>query len=469
MKFRSFFIEKFGDNPAESQFKIRFTNRMLFALILPLIAAQFLGQLMGMVDTVMVSSLGDAAVSGVSLVDMIFILFFNIFAALSTGGAVAASRAIGAGNPDLARRSASALLWVSFAASAGLMGIVYLFDEEILALLYGTIDADVQSAAMTYMRVILLSFPAMALSGAAGALFRSMGNSKISMMTSMVVNVLNVAGNAFFIFVMKWGVFGAALATLIGRVASAVFLLIRLGEKKWTIHVDYKAMFRERADGALVKNILAVGIPGSLESGTFQLGRILVLSIISTFGTAQITANAVANNIDSLGVMPGFAFNLAIVTVVGQCVGAGDWRAVKYYADKMLRLSYVTFIVYGAVLFACMPLLLDFYQVSPDARTLAVTLIWIHNGFAILLWTPSFVLPNAMKAAGDAKLVMITAVASMFIFRVCLSYILGIRFGMGAVGVWCAMVVDWIARIVSFEIRWRTQMRKQMRAVIDGS
>lgn len=458
-KFRSFFIEKFGDNPAESQFKIRFTNRVLFALILPLLAEQFLGQLMGMIDTVMVSSLGDAAVSGVSLVDMIFVLFFNIFSALSTGGAVVASRAVGAGKPELARKSASALLLVSFAASAGLMGIVFLFDEQILALLYGTIEPDVQAAAMTYMRVTLLSFPFMALSGAAGALFRSMGNSKISMLTSAAANVLNVAGNTFFIFVMKWGVFGAALATLIGRAVSAVFLLIRLGESKWTIHVDYRTMFREKPDGGLIRNILSVGLPSSLESGTFQLGRILVLSIISTFGTAQITANAVANNIDSLGVMPGFAFNLAIVTVVGQCVGADDWRAVKYYADKMLRLSYVTFIVWGAVLFACMPMLLEFYQVSSDARTLAVVLICIHNGFALLLWTPSFVLPNAMKATGDAKFVMIVAVASMFIFRVFLSYILGIRFGMGAIGVWCAMIVDWIARVVCFGIRWRKQMR----------
>lgn len=458
-RFRSFLIEKFGDNPAEAQFKIRFTNRMLLALLLPLLAEQFLGQLMGIMDTVMVSSVGDAAVSGVSLVDMIFVLFFNIFSALSTGGAVVASRAIGAGKAELARKSASALLLVSFIASFALMGIVFLFDEQIVTLLYGTIEQDVQAAAMTYMRVTLLSFPFVALSGAAGALFRSIGNSKISMYTSLAVNVLNVAGNAFFIFVTKWGVFGAALATLIGRVASALFLLIRLGEKKWTIHVDYKAMFHEKADRGLIRNILSVALPGSLESGTFQLGRILVLSIISTFGTAQITANAVAGNIDSLGVMPGFAFNLAIVTVVGQCVGADDWRAVKYYMDKMLRMSYVTFFAFNALLFACLPLLLEFYQVSPDARTLAVTLIFIHNGFALLLWTPSFVLPNGMKATGDAKFVMIVAVLSMFICRVFLSYILGIGFGMGAIGVWCAMVVDWIARVVCFEVRWKKKMR----------
>ena len=213
-------------------------------------------------------------------------------------------------------------------------------------------------------------------------------------------------------------------------------------------------------DGKLARSILGVGLPGSLESGTFQLGRILVLSIISTFGTAQITANAVANNIDTFGVMSGFAFNLAIITVVGQCVGADDWRAVRYYAAKMIRMSYAAFVAFNAILFACLPLLLRLYQVSDEAASLALILIFIHNGSAILLWTPSFVTPNAMKAAGDARFVMIVAVVSMFVFRVGGSVILGSRLGMGAIGVWCAMVADWIARSAVFAVRWRRTLRQ---------
>jgi putative MATE family efflux protein len=271
------------------------------------------------------------------------------------------------------------------------------------------------------------------------------------MVCSMFVNVLNVAGNALCIYVFELGVFGAALATVIGRIAACVILMIRLGDRRLDIHVDYRKVFREKIDGVLVKNILSVGIPGSLESGTFQLGRVLVLGIISACGTVQIAANAVANNIDSFGVMPGFAFNMAIVTVVGQCVGAGDLRAARFYAYKIMKYCYLSLLVVNIGIFVFLPQILGLYSVSADAAELARTLIFIHNGFAVLLWTPSFVLPNAMKATGDAKYVMVVSMISMFVFRVLLSSLLG----MGAVGVWWAMVADWVCRIACFAVRWK--------------
>lgn len=458
-KLKSFFKKYFGENECETEFKQRFSDKALWTLILPLIVEQFLGTLMGIADTVMVSSQGDAAVSGVSLVDMIFVLFFNIFSALATGGAVVASRAIGEENHEKARRSASCLLVICLAASLGLMAIVYVLDTRLLRLLFGSIENDVMSAAEIYMHTTLVSFPMVALYSAAAALFRAEGNSKISMITQTAVNVFNIAGNALFIFVFKWGVFGAALATLLGRALSCVYLLVKLADKKNTIFVDYRRLFA--GERGLYKNILSIGLPGSLESGTFQLGRILVLSIISTFGTAQITANAVANNIDSFGVMVGFAFSFAIVTVVGQCVGAGDWRAVKYYTAKLLRLSILSEAAFNVILFASLPLLLSLYKVTPESRSLAVILICIHNICAVVLWTHSFVLPGAMKAIGDAKFVMVTAVLSMFIFRVGMSYILGIKFGMGAIGVWISMIVDWIARITCFQTRWGAKMKEK--------
>ena len=459
-KLKSFFKKYFGENECETEFKLRFSDKALWTLILPLIVEQFLGTLMGIADTVMVSSQGDAAVSGDSLVDMIFVLFFNIFSALATGGAVVASRAIGEENHEKARRSTSCLLVICLAASLGLMAIVYVLDTRLLRLLFGSIENDVMSAAEIYMHTTLVSFPMVALYSAAAALFRAEGNSKISMITQTAVNVFNIAGNALFIFVFKWGVFGAALATLLGRALSCVYLLVKLADKKNTIFVDYRRLFA--GERGLYKNILSIGLPGSLESGTFQLGRILVLSIISTFGTAQITANAVANNIDSFGVMVGFAFSFAIVTVVGQCVGAGDWRAVKYYTSKLLRLSILSEAAFNVILFASLPLLLSLYKVTPESRSLAVILICIHNICAVVLWTHSFVLPGAMKAIGDAKFVMVTAVLSMFIFRVGMSYILGIKLGMGAIGVWISMIVDWIVRISCFRRRWGAKMKEKI-------
>ena len=435
----------------ESEFKIQFTRKALLALIVPLIIEQILGILMGVVDTMMVSGLGDAAVSGVSLVDMLCALFINMFGALATGGAVVASRAIGAGDPDRAKRSAVGLMLISLAASLLIMGVIYAADVRLIRLLYGELEADVSAAARTYMLVTAVSFPFIALYNGAAALFRSMGNSKISMYSSIVVNLLNVAGNAFCIYVLHLGVFGAALATVVGRIVSCVFLMVKIGDRRLPIHIDYRRLFRDKVDGALVKSILAVGVPGSLESGTFQLGRVLVLGIISSCGTVQIAANAVANNIDSFGVMPGFAFSLAIVTVVGQCVGAGDMRAARFYAYKIMKYCYAALAVVNVGIFAMLSFILGFYAVSPEASELARILIYIHNGFAILLWTPAFVLPNAMKATGDAKYVMVVSMASMFVFRVLLSSVLG----MGAVGVWCAMVVDWVCRITCFWIRWK--------------
>ncbi len=435
----------------ETTFKIRFTGRMLVALIVPLIIEQVLGILMGIVDTMMVSGLGDAAVSGVSLVDMVNALFINVFGALATGGAVVASRFIGAGKPDRARNSAAALMAICLVASLGIMLVVYLADVRLIRLLYGELEADVSAAARTYLLVTAVSFPFLAMYNAAAALFRSMGNSKISMVTSAFSNVFNVVGNALCIYVFELGVFGAALATVLGRVLSCVFLMMKLGDRRLDIHIDYRMVFRERLDGGLVKSILAIGVPGALESGTFQLGRVLVLGIISACGTVQIAANAVANNIDSFGVMPGFAFSLAIVTVVGQCVGAGDLRAAKYYAYKIMKYSYLLLAVVNVCIFAGLSFILGFYSVSPEAAELARVLIWIHNGFAVLMWTPAFVLPNAMKATGDAKFVMVVSMVSMFVFRVLLSSVLG----MGAIGVWCAMVVDWVCRIVCFWLRWK--------------
>ncbi len=435
----------------ESQFKIQFPPKVLFALIIPLIIEQLLSILMGIIDTMMVSGLGDQAVSGVSLVDMLCMLFINIFGALATGGAVIASRYIGAGEPERARKSASALMLICIVASFLVMGVVYIADARLIHLLYGDLEPEVTAAARTYMLTTVISFPFIAMYNAAAALFRSMGNSKISMYSSVVVNIMNIVGNALCIYVFKLGVFGAALATDVGRVCAMIFLMIKIGDRRLPIHIDYRKIFREKIDGSLVRSILSVGLPGSLDSGTFQLGRILVLGIISSYGTVQIAANAVANNIDSFGVMPGFAYGLAIVTVVGQCVGAGDMDAVRFYARKIMKYCYITFVVLNVALFAILPFILKCYSVSDEAAALGRILIFIHNGFAIFLWTPAFVLPNGMKAIGDAKYVMIVSVTSMFLFRVVLSYILG----MGAIGVWSAMIVDWVCRVICFTIRWR--------------
>lgn len=435
-----------------------FDNTDLRRLILPLIIEQTLAMLMGVIDTMQVSYVGEAAVSGVALVDMLNVLFINIFSALATGGAVVASQYIGAGRAHEAKNASLGLQCILFVSSLVLMGVILGFDTQLMHLLFGTVETDVWNASLTYLHVTAISFPFIALYNGAAAVFRSMGNSKISMVSSLIVNVLNLGGNSIMIYLLRWGVFGAALSTVIARFVAMAWLLWRLGDGKLPLHIPYKRFFtgKEKPKFSIMRRILAVGLPGSLENGTFQLGRVLVVSIISTFGTAQIAANSVANNLDSFGVLSGMAFNLAIITVVGQCCGAGRFDSAEYYIRKLMRWSWIIMAGVNVVLFALLLPLMHLYNISPEAKALAILLVILHNGTGIFLWTPAFVLPNAMKAAGDARFVMITAITSMMCCRVAMAYVLGIRFGMGAVGVWIAMILDWICRIIAFAVRYRS-------------
>ncbi|NLA77678.1 MAG: MATE family efflux transporter, partial [Clostridiales bacterium] len=266
-------------------------------------------------------------------------------------------------------------------------------------------------------------------------------------------NILNVIGNAILIYGANMGVAGAAVASAISRFVCMAVMLILLCSKSNIIYISVKDGFRPNK--TLIKRILRIAIPGSLESSVFQLGRVLVVSIIAGFGTVQIAANAVANNLDGFGIVPGQAIGLAVVTVVGQCVGAGDTQQVRFYTKKLIKITYIILAVWNVFLIVTLPLTLKFYNLSGETLSLAMTLIIIHNGLAILLWPLSFVLPNSLRAANDVKYPMVISIFSMLTFRIVFSYILGAKLGMGAIGVWIAMIIDWIFRITMFVIRYR--------------
>ena len=295
------------------------------------------------------------------------------------------------------------------------------------------------------------SYTFLAVYNACAAIFRSSGNAKITMYMSFVMNVINLTLNALFIFAMHMGTFGAGLASLIARASVAVIIFIFLTSPQNEVYVDIKKKIKFVPD--MVKNILRIGIPGGFENSLFQLGRVLVVSIISVFGTVQIAANAVANNLDALGCIPGQAMGLAMITVVGRCVGARDNEQTVYYIKKLLLITYIMGgIVNGSIILG-MPLLFKLYNLSGETLTLARILVSIHNGFAILLWPSAFVLPHALRAASDVKFTMIVSIFSMAAFRIVFSIILGIHYNMGAIGVWIAMVMDWIFRVTLFVFR----------------
>ncbi len=413
---------------------------------------QVLSITVGLADTIMVSSVGEAAVSGVSLVDMLNVLIINIFSALATGGAVVVAQLLGARDRKRACDASRQLYLVVIAISLGMAVLVMLLRTPLLRLLFGSIEDDVMDSALTYLTVSVFSYPVLAVYNAGAALFRAQGNSRISMLIAGLINIINLIGNSVLIFVLDWGVAGAALSSVFSRGVAAVVITVLLLHPGHTVTLRTGTRFRP--DFSLIRRILQIGVPNGLENSLFQLGRILVVSIIALFGTTQIAANAVANNLDAVAVIPGQAMSLAMITVIGQCIGAGDTAQARYMAKKLLK---ITYIINGAcclLTMAATPLVLRIYSLSPEALSLGMTLIFIHNGCAALIWPASFTLPNVLRAANDVRYPMICSVASMMLLRLASGYVLAVMFGLGAIGIWIAMVGDWLCRTICFALRF---------------
>ena len=432
----------------------RWNNRALFSLLWPLMIEQILAVTMGAADTMMVSSVGEFAVSAVNIIDNINNLLIIAFTALSTGGAVVVSQYIGRREPKNSSVAARQLVYSVTLVSLLMTVVGVCFRKPIIRLIYGNIAGDVMNAAALYFFITALSYPFLALYNANAALFRAVGNSKVPMRVALLVNVLNVGGNAFFIFVLKIGVLGAGLSTLICRVtAAAITTLMLLGSK--TSPISLAGLFRIRIARPMIRNILNVGIPSGLESSMFQIGRLLTQRIFTVFGTSAIAANAIASVVNSFSFMPGTAYGIALLTIVGQCVGAGDYDAAKKETRKIMQLAYITLFIISGLNYIFMEPLVSLFQLSPEAHDLAKTFLRVHCISMALGWPMSFSLPNALRAAGDARFVMIAATVSMWLVRVSAAYLFTFTLGIGPLGVWLAMGADFVSRGLSYYLRWR--------------
>lgn len=431
-----------------------FTNASLKRLILPLVVEQILAVTIGMSDTIMVSSVGEAAVSGLSIVDTINILLINIFAALATGGAVVSAQYLGNSDRKNACISAKQLILSTGVLALVIMVIVLFACTSILKLVFGNVEPQVMQNAVTYFQISAWSYPFIALYNSGAALYRSMGNSKISMYTSLFMNAFNIAGNAILIYGFHMGVAGAATSSLIARILGSIFMLVLLRSESNAIYVDsYRKL---DLHPAMIKRILTIGIPNGMENGMFQIGKILVQGLIASFGTVAIASNAVANNVAQMEIIPGAAIGLAMITVVGRCVGANDYEQARYYTKKLLKIAYVSMIALNLVILLLVPLILNIYNLSDLTSQTALQLLLFHGVFAIILWPASFTFPNALRAAGDVRFTMGVSIVSMWLCRICLSYVYGSIMGLGVLGVWLAMFSDWLFRIVLFVLRYRS-------------
>lgn len=432
--------------------EISFSDKQLLKLIWPLIVESFLALAVGLADSIMVAGVGEAAVSGVSLVDSVNVLIINTFTALAAGGAVVSGQLIGKGDMKKAADSAVQLIVFMGVLSVAVTAVLYAVHRPMLRTLFGDIEADVMGHSIKYFLIVEASVPFLALYSAGAAIFRVMGNSAVSMKISLLMNTINVGGNALMIYGFGCGVEGVAVPTLASRAVAAVLVLTLLRDQRQPLHLPRP--FRYRYDPAAIGQIFRLGVPNGIEGSLFQLGKILLLSAVSSFGTASIAANAVGNTIAGFQVLPASAIGTAMVTVVSQCVGAGDFEKARYYVRRMMAAAYISMFALNVVLVFLYPSILQLYGISQEAVRLGLIILWMHGGFGVVMWPAAFAFPNALKAAGDTRFTMVSSVASMWIFR----FLFGLWFarglGFGVLGIWMSMFIDWACRIICFLVRW---------------
>lgn len=440
-----------------------FSNKTLKEMIIPLFLEQLMAMLVGMADTLVVSYAGEAAVSGVSLVNQFNTIFIYLFTALASGGAVVISQYIGRKAADAAGEAASQLLLFSVIFSVLVTVFVLIGNEKILRLMFGKVENEVMQACITYLRISAYSYPALAVYNAGAALFRSMGKTGATMYVSAASNIINVIGNLIGVFVLHAGVAGVAWPSLIARTFSAAVITVLCFCKKNNVIYACKWIFQW--NGKLMRHILRIAVPNGLENGIFQLVKVALSSIAALFGTYQIAANGVAQSIWSLAALAGVSMGPVFITVIGQCMGNGDTESADYYLKKLSRLTVLISAAWNLFVFLLTPLFLKLYALKEETKLLVVWLVLLHNVFNAAAYPFSGALSNGLRAAGDVKFTMYVSVASTIGVRLLLSYILSIGFNMGVIGIAAAMVCDWIFRAVVFILRMKSGKWKAFKVI----
>lgn len=440
-----------------------FSNESLKKLIIPIFMDQILIIIASIIATMMISYAGEAAVSAVSLIDMINMLLINVLAALTAGGAVIVSQYIGFRDKNKSCIAASQLFTIATIISIGIMGFVFIFHKPLSKILFGNVDHNVMNLAITYFVIYSISYPFLSIYDSGAALFRSIGNSRVPMIVSIAMNAINIVGNAIGIFVFNAGVVGIAISIIISRAFAALVMVYLSLNKKNKVFISFSQIFTIKRD--MIIKILNIAIPNGIENGIVQLGRILLISIIALFGTDQIAANGITNSLVMISISFATAMNIAIVSVIGQCVGAGDYAQADFYTKKLLKITYIGTIVISLAEILLLPWILNLYTLSAEVTNLTYILVIIHNCLAIIFWPLSFTLPNSLRASGDVRFTMIVSISSMFILRISFGYILGIIFNLGVIGVWLAMGVDWMLRSIIYVLRFKNGKWREFKVI----
>lgn len=430
-----------------------FSKKELRALLIPLVIEQVLTGLMGVADTLMVSNIGEAAVSGVSLVDSVNMLAVYFFSALAAGGTIVCAQYIGREDLNKANRAAGQVMLAAGVLSTALCILLACIRNPLLRLIFGNVEAAVLEAADVYMLVTVLSYPFLALYTASAALFRATGDAKKPMVVAAIADVLNVAGNALLIFVCHMGVTGAALATLASRIFSAGLML-------WYQHrpgqvIALNELRSLRPDLPMIRRILHIGLPSAVENSMFQLGRLIVQRTVTTLGTTAMAAQAVVYTLETCSSMPAMAIGTGLLTVAGQCMGRGSVEDTRLYTRKFVVYARLILLGVNVVLCTAVPFITELTALSPEGARLVCQLVWFTSLLKLIIWPASFTRPCALRAAGDVSYAMWVSTLSMWLCRVGLSWVLCRFTPVGLWGIWIAWCTDWLARAILFGIRFR--------------
>ena len=440
-----------------------FPRQKLIRLLVPLFIEQILAVTISIADTMMVASCGETAVSAVSLVAQINILIIYMFSALAAGGAVVSAQYIGRKDLQNARITAKQLLYLCTAVSTVIAVVIVSFRGPLLGAVYGNIEKDVMDSCKIYLFFTAIDYPFIAIYNTCAALFRSNGNSRVSMLISTLMNGINMAGNAYFIYVAGLGVAGAAIATLISRIVGATIILSLMLRPRDGMYIE--KVYQPVVRWDMIKRILKIGVPNGMENSMFQFGKLIVASMITTFGTSAIAANAVCNNISTFAIMPGTAIGLGMVTVVGQCVGAEEYGQAIKYTRKLMTYMYIGMFIMNMTIFFAASQVLRLYNLSPEAYAGAYHILRIYTFISAAIWPIAFGLPNALRASGDTRFTMVISIVSMWVFRIGCSYLLALGFGLKLDGVWFGMYIDWVFRSSIFILRFARGKWKEKRVI----
>ena len=432
-----------------------YSNKKLAALLIPLALDQLLNSFMGTIDTLVVSNLGSAAISAVSLVDSINILIVQAFFALASGGTVVCSHYLGCKSKDHAKEAARQLVFVTLMLSLIIGAICLVFNQQILNLIFGKVEKDVMAGAKQYFFYSVLSYPFIALYNDGACILRAQNNSKFPMQISIVSNFLNAFLDVIFVWVFHWGVAGSAIATAGSRFFSMSIVLWKL--RNPSLEIPFRNYFSIRPNWREIKKILNIGIPSGIENSMFQFGKLAIQSTVSLMGTAAIAAQGMTNVIENLNGILAIGIGIGLMTVVGETLGAGRKEEAVYYIKNLCIIAEITLAVSCLIFYLLVRPITYFGGMEPESAKLCIYMVTWISIVKPLIWIMAFIPAYGLRAAGDVKFSMTVSVLCMWFCRVSLVIFLARAYHMGPMAVWIGMFVDWGVRNIIFTIRFRSR------------